>query len=665
MSLKKAEAILAALGLDRAEDLVFHLPRRYEDRSRWVDPQTCREGDPLTVAGEIVRVKFARWGARRCSLDVWLQPEGSLGQVRLSWFNMPYLRTAYPEGKRIIAHGTVSRTKGDVRLFHPEVEPWEEGAEARIHVDRIVPIYPLVEGVGQKGLRRLIYETVSGWEGFTDDPLAGTDLKVADRTWAYRQIHFPDSWETLEKARYRLVFEELFLLQTVLACRRHRTLEAKRPRGKARMDLVGPWKASLPFELTAAQVRVCGEIDRDLEQTRPMNRLLQGDVGSGKTAVAVHAMLRALERGETAAFLAPTETLGQQQAAVLRRWLEPLGVRVELWTRTSKPGDAGLFASVPTVHVGTHALLEERVNLGKLGLAVIDEQHKFGVLQRGALLAKGDQPDLLVMTATPIPRTLCLAYYGDLDISVLDSSPAGRGRVKTVVRTREHLPAVWDFMKKELAAGRQAFVVFPVIDESEKADLKALASGAEELKKVFGAEAVRVLHGRMKSEEKETVMAEFRAGQFGVLAATSVIEVGVDIPNASLMVVENAERFGLASLHQLRGRVGRGAATSYCVLIAGDEGAGRQRLEVMERTGDGFVVAEEDFRQRGPGDILGTAQSGLPPLVVSDLLRDGDILAEAKRRAESLVVEDPDLIGHPGLRRRVAKWLESGPLRAT
>ncbi len=665
MALKKAEAILSALGLDRAEELLFHLPRRYEDRGCWIDPGTCAEGDALTVAGEIVRTKLSRWGARRCSFDAWLQPEGRLGEVRLSWFNMPYIKTNYPEGRRVIAHGTVKLTKGEVRLFHPEVEPWDDGEEARIHVDRIVPIYPLVEGVGQKALRRLVYETISDWKGFPDDPLVGTGAEVADRTWAFRQVHFPDSWETLKAARHRMVFEELFVLQTVLACRRRRSMEVVRRRSEVVGELVERWRAGLPFELTAAQVRVCAEIDADLGRARPMNRLLQGDVGSGKTAVAVHAMLRALERGEAAAFLAPTETLAQQQAGVLRRWLEPLGVRVELWTRTSKPGDAGLFAGVPTVHVGTHALLEEGVDLGRLGLAVIDEQHKFGVLQRGALLAKGEHPDLLVMTATPIPRTLCLAFYGDLDVSVLDGVPAGRGRVKTAVRTREQLPKVWEFMKGELAAGRQAFVVFPVIDVSEKADLKALGSGAEELKGIFGAEAVRILHGRMGSEEKEAVMADFRAGRFGVLAATSVIEVGVDVPNATLMVVENAERFGLAALHQLRGRVGRGAATSYCVLVMGEEGAGRERLEVMERTGDGFVVAEEDFRLRGPGDVLGTAQSGLPPLAVADLLRDGEVLAAAKQRAEVVVAADPELRSHPELRRRVERWLEGGALRAT
>lgn len=660
--LKKPEAILAAFGFKRREELLAHLPHRHEDRANWADPSVCREGETVTVAGEIVRSKFARWGARRCSFEAWLQPQQSLSLVRLSWFNLPYIKNAFPDGRKVIVHGVVKRTKGEVRLFHPEFELWEDDEETRIHVGRIVPIYPLVEGVSQKALRRLIFETLADWPGGDPDPLAGVPVDLPARDWAMRQIHFPDSWEALAQARNRLVFEELFLLQTVLVGRRHRAAQVPRHRPAKAYELVERWRALLPFTLTQSQQQACRELDQDLHRARPMNRLLQGDVGSGKTAVATHAILRTLERGETAAFLAPTETLAQQQASVLRRWLEPLGIRVELWTRNCKPGEAGLFGALPVVHVGTHALLQAGVDLGRLGLAVIDEQHKFGVLQREALVAKGEQPDLLVMTATPIPRTLCLAFYGDLDVSVLSDRPPGRGRVKTAVRTRDQLPKVWDFLKGELQAGRQAYVVFPVIDESEKADLKALASGVAELRAIFGEAAVRMLHGRMTAEEKEAVMADFRAGKFGILASTSVIEVGVDVPNATLMVIENAERFGLASLHQLRGRVGRGSAVSYCVLVAGTEGE-NQRLAVMERTDDGFVVAEEDFKQRGPGDILGTAQSGLPPLAYADLLRDGPILAEAKRWAELVVGADPDLAAHPALRQAVASWLRLGAVQ--
>lgn len=657
MGVRSRPAILKAFGFSQEEDLLLHFPRRHEDRARWRSPLNAAEGDVVTFLGQVVRTKFSRWGRRQCSFDAWLQPEKEFGTVRLSWFNLPYIKNGLSEGKKLVVHGTLKAGKTEVRIFHPEYEVVEVEDSPLIHLNRLTPIYPLVEGVGQKTLRRTIFEILSTWEPSASDPMAGLGKDLPTREWAIRQFHFPDSLENLERARRRMVLEELFVLQLAVLRRRMRVQRLEKVRLPRTRELVSVWKSALPFALTAGQEEVCAEVDRDLEAAHPMNRLLQGDVGSGKTVVAIHAMLRALERGETAAFLAPTETLASQQAGVLRNGLEPLGVRVDLWTRSSKPEPMPLLKDCPVLHVGTHALIQEGVDLGRLGLAVVDEQHKFGVMQRAALLGKGKCPDLLVMTATPIPRTLCLAFYGDLALSTLREKPAGRRPIKTVVRSRAQLPKVWDFLKKELAEGRQAFVVFPVIEENEKVELKPLKLGVEELRQVFGPEAVGELHGRMSPDEKKKVMESFRSRAFGILASTTVIEVGIDVPNATMMVIENAERFGLAQLHQLRGRVGRGAATSYCVLVtekAGDESW--DRLQVLERSQDGFEVAEEDFKQRGPGNIFGTEQSGLPPLMLADLLKDQGLLQEATAMAESVVGADPDLKQNRELAAWVRRW---------
>lgn len=648
-------AILRSFGLQNERGLLFHFPRRYEDRTRWGDPLTSAEGEMVTFRGKIARAKFARWRGGKSSFEVLLQPEGRYEGVMLAWYNFPYLKNSLTEGKELIVHGKATLGKKNRKFIHPEFEVYHPDEDEQIHVNRLTPIYPLTEGVGQKALRRAIFLFLQQGEFSIPEIHPSVPQGLMGREQAVRQIHFPADDSRLEAARKRLVYDEIFLMQLVLAQRRHALARISKPRPKPVRNLVENFRAGLPFTMTDAQLRVCREIDADLAVPHPMNRLLQGDVGAGKTVVALHAVLRTLERGENAAFLAPTETLAEQQALNFSNYLEPLGIGVQLWTRSSKPEDSPLLERHGRVYVGTHALIQEKVSLDNLGLGVIDEQHKFGVLQRAALRGKGKAPDLLFMTATPIPRTLCLTQYGDLDLSVLEGLPKGRTPVRTVLRKREQLPRVWDFIKKELGQKRQAYVVFPLVEESEKSDLKSVQKEFENLRKIFGPEQVRMLHGKMKSAEKSAVMRAFGRNEFGILAATSVIEVGIDVPNATVMVIENAERFGLAQLHQLRGRVGRGADLSYCVLISNESTKDSwRRLKIMEESTDGFRLAEEDFNIRGPGNILGTEQSGLPPLILADLVRDRDLLARAREDAKRRIEADPELRNEPALREALA-----------
>ncbi len=497
-------------------------------------------------------------------------------------------------------------------------------------------------------------------------------MMMPPRAVAFRVIHFPDSLPAEEAARQRLAYDEFFVLQCVVALRRMSRVTAHRARAKATgHDLSTRWRASLPYQLTRAQQRVMAEIDVDLSQGPPMNRLLQGDVGAGKTFVAIYAMLRAVEAGEQAALMAPTQILAEQHALNLRRQLEPLGVRVDLFTGNTKKkgdrlqgGELELFAArgaakpvaktVGSIVIGTHALLYDRYAADKLGLIVIDEQHKFGVLQRLALSRKGQNPDILVMTATPIPRTLGMTLYGDLDVSVLDELPPGRQPILTKRKSPEEMEVFWAFLRQKLRAGRQAYIVYPLVEESEKVDAKSVKAEFERLKTILPEARVGLLHGQLDGNEKERVMTAFRAGEIQVLVSTSVIEVGVDVPNATIMLIENAERFGLAQLHQLRGRVGRGQHESFCAL-AGEPKSKEswQRLRIMEETNDGFQIAEADFDIRGPGNIFGTEQSGLPPLRFAKLSSDGKLLEQAREQAMRFIKDDPALTQWPGLRERM------------
>jgi ATP-dependent DNA helicase RecG len=655
-----AESVAEKLGLEKTEDLLFHFPRRYEDRTRWLDPLTVNADEWVLVHGKIESPKVARWrGGRGGSFELTLRAPDDDYVIPLVWYNMPFLKTYLTGGRELIAYGRVTVSGKKRRIVHPEFELTDSGDGADIHLNRIVPVYPSTSGLSQRGIRQAVFELLFK-DSVTFPEIHPVPDGMVSISEAMRGVHFPESFAQQEACRRRLAFDELFAMQVLLALRRREAKQFTKVRAAdvQREPLREKFLQSLTFTPTRAQSRVFAEIDRDLAAPRPMNRLLQGDVGSGKTLVAAYAMLRTLERGENAALLAPTETLAEQHYRNLLRLLEPLNVSVRIFTRNKKSGDAALFdRQRGIVYVGTHALFQEKVELENLGLGVIDEQHKFGVDQRRAFLAKGNHPDLLVMTATPIPRTLCLTLYGDLDVSVLDELPPGRKTIRTVLRAAPELPKVWAFIKKEIAADRQAYIVYPLLEESEKMDLKSVKAAYLEMQKIFGEREVVMLHGKMDADEKSAAMTAFRHGQRHVMVATSVIEVGVDVPTATLMVIEHAERFGLAQLHQLRGRVGRGAAQSYCVLVGDPKTPeGWQRLKIMEESQDGFALAEEDLKIRGPGNILGTEQSGLPPLRVASLGRDMQLLSLARDAGTRLIDEDPLLMNYPALRERLEKF---------
>ncbi|NOX98427.1 MAG: ATP-dependent DNA helicase RecG, partial [Verrucomicrobia bacterium] len=517
------------------------------------------------------------------------------------------------------------------------------------HVERITPIYPLSSGVSQLVLRALTFQIL---EQLFDETLPDLLPEGIVPTWtrarAIRAVHFPDSMEDLQQARRYLALEEFTALQLKVIVQRR---EYAAQGGKAHCGpghLLEKFLEALPFDPTAAQRRSIDEIRADLASEKPMNRLLQGDVGSGKTLVAIAAMLLAVEAGFQAALMAPTQILAEQHYLVLQQWLEPLGIRVGL--RTSARKEDGFLPLLSgggeaQILIGTHALIANPSELTNLGLAVIDEQHKFGVAQRSKLVQQGDMPDVLVMTATPIPRTLTLTVYGDLDVSVVDEMPAGRGAIVTGVRDLKKTSEAAKFVREHLQQGRQAYIVYPLIEESEKIKSLAVTVEYEKWEKRFKGFNCGLLHGRLSGEEKERVMSEFRSGQIQVLISTTVIEVGVDVPNATMMLVFNAERFGLAQLHQLRGRIGRGEHKSYCILMVDLKKAAEaaDKLRVLEKSRDGFRIAEEDLRLRGPGEVLGTAQSGMPDLKMGDLVTDVDLVREARALAEKILEEDPQL----------------------
>ncbi len=850
-------APLARLGLVTLADLIGHYPRRHEDRRRFDRFPDDEMERAVCLFGIVTKTAVKRFGGRRQMFEATLEDEsaGVLGQpVSCRWFNMPYIPKMISNGLRMVVFGRPKKKGRQIVMDHPEFETIEEDEEISLHMNRIVPVHPAGDGISPRVLRTLIHRA-----------LAETDLGVmagllgGDHAAALRTIHFPEDFPAWENARGRLVREEFYAIQILIHGRRAEwsRLEGheKKPQGKLLDRLLNV----LPFPLTPSQERVIQEIRADLASSHRMNRLLQGDVGSGKTLVALAAMLLAVESGWKAAIMAPTQILAEQHYLNFRRLLDPLGIPVALhtgarkensvvphaagvcvpaarrddasggpeplqvhyskrslphferpWAKymitfgsreknvlsasarktvlacilhnrtryhlyaacvmpdhahlliepavkehdesgktvfyslkeilhtiksftahqineaenasgsvwekesfdrmirseadlhekfsyiTRNPWDAGIVSpnedypyvwwpekqsegsimarqelaafqadssggppedapgpgalpKAPQILVGTHALLYEGAECGRLGLVVIDEQHKFGVLQRARLIERGDAPDVLVMTATPIPRTITQTLYGDLDISLLLEKPASRGEIQTAVRGAGKLPEVVDFLRKQLEKGRQAYVVYPLVEESDKLAAKSALAEFEKWKPLVAPFEAGLIHGRLPAEEKEAVMTRFRKGEIAVLVATTVIEVGVDVPNANIMVVENAERFGLAQLHQLRGRIGRGAHKSYCILLH-DPKAGEPalaKLAVLEKTSDGFVVAEADWHQRGAGDLLGTAQTGLPPLKLGDLQRDGDIMREMAVRASELFAADP-LVSNPG-----------------
>jgi ATP-dependent DNA helicase RecG len=623
-------AQLLRLDLRTVGDALLHRPRRYEDRRHFQRVMDLRLQEPALTRGKIVAAGLKRWRGGGRSVFEFILDDGS-GRLHCRWWNLPFMEKYFKVGDEVVVFGKPVSLRPRT-IDHPETEVV---VETSIHLNRIAPIYPLTEGLPQRWLRSLLWRLVGEFAPAVAEPHPELGLTPA-RADALRLIHFPEEMSDIEIGRERLALDEFIELQEAMQ-RRRRNLERNARALPCAGDnhWIKPLLAALGFKLTAAQTRVLREIRRDMAGPLPMRRLLQGDVGSGKTVVAACAALMALESGANAALMAPTEILAAQHDRNFRRWLEPLGVGVELRAgSTRQPGVAatpGLFAA-PTLFIGTHALLQETFAPEKLGLVIIDEQHKFGVAQREVLLRKGTYPHLLVMTATPIPRTLGLTLYGDLEISVLDQSPPGRGRIKTFVRDGGSLPKVWKFMREQLALGRQGYIVYSRLEEADSAaGIKAVTKEFGHLQKIFAPWQMGLLHGRLKDGQKDRVMAAFRANETQLLLATSIIEVGVDVANATLMLIENAEQFGLAQLHQLRGRIGRGVAESYCILIAGgktEEAA--QRLKILEETTDGFRIAEEDLKLRGPGEMLGRQQSGAPPLRFGDLAKDLALVERAR-----------------------------------
>lgn len=654
---------LERLGIRTVAELLYHRPHRYEDRRKVARIRDLELGVPMTVHGHIVAagVKTFRKGTKSVYEFVL---EDDSGRLHCRWWNLPFLERIFAVGDGVTVYGKPNGLKPRT-MDHPETEKAEPGEDPSAHMGRIVPVYPLTEGLPQRVLRGLLYRTVQEFSPQVSEPHSGlvsiqpaqaedplaTMQPPATRVWptvaaAVQALHFPEHPESAELARQRLALDEFIELQLTIQ-RRRQNLERSvtaRPSGGTNVRMK-PFLASLGFPLTGAQQRVLREIRADLSASVPMRRLLQGDVGSGKTLVAACAALMTLESGWNVAVLAPTEILAGQLRRNFERWFSPLGFAVHLRTgstRLQHERAAGAILDAPQMWVGTHALLEDGVVMDRLGLVIIDEQHKFGVTQRETLVRKGrtgvHSPHLLVMTATPIPRTLGLTLYGDLDVSVLDEIPAGRGRVRTHVRERGALPKVWQFITQQLAAGRQAYVVYPRVNESEQDEAKEIKAVTKEFARVQTAlkpHAVGLLHGQLPAEEKESVMQAFRTGAIKVLLATTVIEIGVDVANATVMLIENAEQFGLVQLHQLRGRIGRGAHESHCILVAESRTeAAVARLKVMEETADGFALAEADFRLRGPGELVGHAQSGAAGFRFGNLHSDRNLVEVARDLAK-------------------------------
>lgn len=660
VSLLSAKEVMAleAAGFRTPVDLLDHLPRRHEDRRRFDAFPNQPTAGPVCLRGLVVDAGPKGFGGRRFTEAVVMDGSGGVfgsGKVTCRWFNMPFMHKLVAAGQEIIIFGRVKESTGRLVIDHPEFEVLrEEDPAESIHVDRVVPVYRNLSGLSQRRLRELMHGLLSRCDpaGFEREWSSGDG---GTRHAALVAAHFPATVEAGLEARRRFALEEFFALQLNVVWRRARFRDRQGRVLGLRTGLLKRFHTGLPFDLTEAQKRSVREIVGDLRSERPMHRLLQGDVGSGKTFVAMAAMVLAVDSGCQAALMAPTQILAEQHFLTFRRWLGPLNVRIALKTGNREEMSHPELDGRPQIVIGTHALLFDGVAFEDLGLVVIDEQHKFGVAQRAALIRQGVMPDVLVMTATPIPRTLTMTVYGDLDVSVLDEKPPGRARVVTAVRVAPKQTDVTKFLKDQLSQGRQAYLVYPLVEESEGLRVESATVAHEKWRKRLAGHEVGLLHGKLRPEEKEAVMGRFRDGEIAVLVATSVIEVGVDVPNASVMVVHHAERFGLAQLHQLRGRIGRGGHKGYCVLLSdGKSAEGLDKLRVLEGSSDGFEIAEADLRLRGPGDVLGTAQSGLGDLRFTDFLRDMALLRQARALADAVIAEDPQLDGrHAGLRALV------------
>jgi ATP-dependent DNA helicase RecG len=661
----------ARLGIRTVEDLLYHVPRRYEDRSQFATLYAAPHDALATFRVRVLRLREPQLRSAKKLTEVYVT-DGTAVAVAKFW-GRRYLDRVLAPGTEIVLWGRVRRERGQIEIDSPEFERASEEDET-LHTGRVVPVHPATEQLSPRLVRRAVHAAVEAFASRVPEPLPEAVraryglMSTPEALW---QVHFPPSVEEGERARQTLAFAEFLELELALLLRRRGVVTATKPhRYREDGGLLDAFVRSLPFQLTGAQRRVIEQIRRELYSPQPMNRLLQGDVGSGKTVVAAAAVVVCAGGGHQAAVMAPTEILAEQHYLTFRRFLEPVGVRVVLLVGGMRKAEreavlAEVARGEADLVVGTHALLQEDVVFDRLALVVVDEQHKFGVAQRAALRAKGHEPDVLVMTATPIPRTLALTLYGDLDVSVLDELPPGRQPVRTYHRYPDARARVYEFVRREVQAGRQAYVVCPLVEESDKLDASAAVELYERMRtQVFPDLRVGLLHGRMPVAEKEAVMEAFRRGEIQVLVATPVIEVGVDVPNATVMVVEDADRFGLAQLHQLRGRVGRSSHRSYCILISAlPTEEARRRIQALVETHDGFRIAQVDLELRGPGEFFGTRQHGLPDFRVADPIADVALLERAREAAERILELDPQLERpeHRVLRERLLRrYAESG-----
>lgn len=672
--------LLERLGIKTLEDLLYYFPWRYEDRKDLKKIKDLTFGNLETTVCEVVTAQLITTPRKGMKIFEIVTTDNT-GFLRCKWFNQPYMEKYLKKGQKIILSGVVkgnpslgagfklAHLSSGLEMENPDFEYFKNEDEF-IHTSRVVPVYKATEGFSPKQLRTLMFNAINTYISSIIDYMPEDILKrnnLMPLQWSIREIHFPEKFDdvhTLNKglspAHRRLIFDEFFLLELGLALMKKKEVLERGISFKEESPLVDKFLKELPFELTNAQKRVFKQIKTDMKSNLPINRLLHGDVGCGKTIIALMSMLIAVDNGYQACLMVPTEILAEQHYINIHKMVESLGLRVALLTSSSKTKPIDEISSGNAqIIVGTHSLIQERLKFKNLGIAIIDEQHKFGVVQRASMRRKGFNPDILIMTATPIPRTLALTLYGDLDISLIDELPAGRKEVITKVFSPVQKEKVYSLIDGELSKGRQIYVVYPLIEGSEKLDLKCAVDGAEAFKKVFPTRKIGLVHGKIRQEERENIMGSFKSGNIEILVATTVIEVGVDVPNASLMLIVHAERFGLAQLHQLRGRIGRGSYESYCLLMAyppfSEEA--KRRLKVMASSSDGFKIAEEDLAIRGPGEFFGTKQSGIPDLKIANIIRDIGILEAARKEAFALAESFPTFENYPLLKNTLYnKW---------